>query len=176
MSKLTWSEQFALIDQYNPSDAQITRAFNVTQAELNTARALRAAGTISASKEIDAGSYGDVFVDGDSSDTVTSTKTGNSKAGVKSVTKTVTKAPETATKRVLTPKKRGRKGTKIQEAFKSIPAAPVPVEDFAKQYGVSIPVLRQSKRFDTSPDLGEVRVKVAKDTGKLMIWREASAS
>jgi hypothetical protein len=176
MSKLTWSEQFALIDTYKPTDEQVVKAFNITQAELNTARALRAAGTITASKEIDTASYGDVFVAGDSSDTATSTKSGIVRPGVKSVAKTVTKTPETATKRVVAPKKRGRKGTKIQEAFKSIPAAPVPVEEFAKQYGVSIPVLRQSKRFDTSPDLGEVRVKVSKDTGKLMIWREASAS
>lgn len=176
MSKLNWSEQFALIDRYNPSDEQVTRAFGVTQAELNTARALRAAGTISASKELDTASYGDVFTAGESSDTTTSTKSGVTKLGPKTVSKTVTKTPETATKRVVAPKKRGRKGTKIQEAFKSIPASPVAVEEFAKRYGVSIPVLRQSKRFDTSPDLGEVRVKVAKETGKLMIWREASAS
>jgi hypothetical protein len=173
MSKYSWSERFALIDKYSPTDEQIVRAFGSSQAELNTARALRAAGTITVSSDFDADSAGNVF----ESNTVTSTKSGVTKvSSASSVTKVGTKAPESATKRVVAPKKRGRKGTKIAEAFKSIPAQPVPVEDFAKQYGVSIPVLRQSKRFDTSPDLGEVRVKVSKDTGKLMIWREASSS
>lgn len=172
MSKLSWSEQFALIDHFNPTDEQIVRSFGVTQAELNTARSLRAAGTIATAKNIDVESYSDVFLSDTGSDSKTSTKTGRSKST--STTSTTSKAPESATRRVVAPKKRGRKGTKIALAFKSIPDSPVPVEDFSKQFDVSIPVLRQSKRFDTSPDLGDVRVKVSKDTGKLMIWREAS--
>ena len=162
-TKLNWNERFALIDTYNPTDEQIVRAFNVTTAELSTARQLRSAGSLSASRDIDPSQYSNIF-DGTTpaaDATVTSTK----RADVRT-------APLTATKRTLAPKKRGRKGTKIQEAFKSIPAAPIAVEDFARQYGVSVPVLRQSKRFDTAPDLGTVRVKVSKETGKLMIWRE----
>jgi hypothetical protein len=172
MSKLSWSEQFALIDHFKPTDEQIIRSFGVTQAELNTARSLRAAGTISAAKNIDVESYSDVFLPESASSSKTSTKSGRTKSST--TTSTTSKAPETATRRVIAPKKRGRKGTKIAAAFKAIPTSPVPVEEFSKQHGVSIPVLRQSKRFDTSPDLGDVRVKVSKDTGKLMIWRESA--
>lgn len=162
-TKLNWNERFALIDRYNPSDEQITRTFGVSTAELSTARQLRNAGSITASRDYDTEASGNVFNTAPSADATT----------VTSVKRTVDRqAPQTATKRAVAPKKRGRKGTKIQEAFKSIPAAPVAVDDFAKQYGVSVPVLRQSKRFDTAPDLGTVRVKVSKETGKLMIWRE----
>ena len=169
MSNLTWGDKFALIDHFKPTDEQITRSFNVTQAELDTARSLRSSGTIAVSQNVDTNAYRDVFLDGGKTETKTTHTTVKTQP-------TVTKTPMTATKRVIAPKKRGRKGTKIAEAFKSIPASPVPVEDFAKQYGVSIPVLRQSKRFDTSPDLGDVRVKVSKDSGKLMIWREGPTS
>lgn len=174
MSKLSWGEQFALIDHYNPSDEQVAQAFGVTQAELNTARALRAAGTISVAKNVDVEKYSDVFTPtvANTSPSVTNTKSQTTKTST--ATSTTVRPPETATRRVIAPKKRGRKGTKIAQAFQSIPTSPVPVEDFAKEYNVSIPVLRQSKRFDTSPELGDVRVKLNKDSGQLMIWREAS--
>lgn len=172
-TKLSWDKQFALIEAYKPTDEMILQAFNVSQAELNTARKLKETGNIktATSSEFNTEDYGNPFLNVNNSSTVTSTtKPTSTKTATKS------KAPETATKRVVAPKKRGRKGTKIDEAFRLIPNTPVSVEDFSKQYGVSIPVLRQSKRFDKSRDLGDVRVKVNKDTGKLMIWRDNSKS
>lgn len=179
-AKLSWNDRFALIDHYKPTDERITASLGVSQAELDTARDLRANGTITASRDLDVTAYDKVFAEGSTpapaAETVTSTKKTS-----KPVTKTTIKAdgdvaPETATKKTSPPKKRGRKGTKIHEAFRSIPASPTSVEDFAKKYGVSIPVLRQSKRFDTARELGTVRVKMNKTNSVLEIWREAPAA
>lgn len=175
-SKLTWDQRFALIDRYAPSDAQATKALGISQAELDTARAMRAKGTIKASTSFDVEGYGNPFEietssDEPSSSTVTSTKSVKAPTSVKSIRRD-SAPPETATKRIASPKKRGRKGTKIAEAFMAIPYTPVPVDEFAAKYGVSVPVLRQSKRFDVNAELGVVRVKTNKESGRLEIWRE----
>lgn len=84
-------------------------------------------------------------------------------------------APKTATR---VPKKRGRKGTKIAQAFQAITDTPVPVEDFLADHGISLAVLRQHKRFDKT-DLPKVIVKKIRlkegDTDKtLCVWRSES--
>lgn len=171
-----WNERLALIDYYKPSDEQIITAFGINKAELDTARQLVRVGTLVPSSTYDAANVENPFIaTSEQSETVTSTATKT----VKTPTKTSIKAdgeasspPESATQKAVEKRKRGRKGTKISQAFAAIPATPVSVDDFAAQFGVSIPVLRQSKRFDTSPDLGRVVVKVDKDSGKLQIWRE----
>lgn len=78
-------------------------------------------------------------------------------------------------------KRRGRKGSKIENAFKAIPVEPIPAEQFASEHNVSLAVLRQSKRFDTVSE-GTVHIRKV-PTGKmdandkkikqLMIWRSA---
>jgi viroplasmin and RNaseH domain-containing protein len=86
--------------------------------------------------------------------------------------------PETATKKVKEPQKRGRKGDKITVALTAIPLVPVSVDSFINQYGVSLAVLRQSKRFiakldtATQASIGQVNVRQDKTTKQLMIWRE----
>lgn len=176
-----WNERFALIDRYKPTDEQIVQTFGINQTELETARQLQRVGTITASSTFDT-SHNPFSATSETSDTVTSTKKSEVTIKVPS-TKPILKssdetqvAPETATQRLSSPKKRGRKGTKISEAFRSIPPTPISVDDFAKRWNVSIPVLRQSKRFDTSPELGRVIVKVNKENGNLEIWRESVAS
>jgi hypothetical protein len=73
-------------------------------------------------------------------------------------------------------KKRGRKGTKIADAFNAITLTPQPVDQFIDQQGVSLAVLRQHKRFDVS-GLAPVKVKKIRVDGNenkiLCIWREA---
>ena len=64
---------------------------------------------------------------------------------------------------------RGRKGDKIAKAFESIPTTKTPAIPFSEKYGVSLPVLRQAKRFD---DPGKEDVHVKNIKGVLMIWRE----
>ena len=87
-------------------------------------------------------------------------------SGATSITK-----PQTATKPTPTAKKRGRKGDAVVKAFSAIPTTPTDVNKFAADQGVSLHVLRQSKRFDTNPDLGKVRVAKDKTTKVLMISR-----
>ena len=178
---LNWNDRFALMDHYTPSDADACSAFGVTQTELDTARDMRAAGAFTATPDVDVKSYQNMFA-AKSVTTATASKksasksstTTSKKSGSTSVTKTktTTAKPETATKKPKELKKRGRKGDRIAKAFAAIPATPVPVDKFASDNNVSLAVLRQSKRFDKSPEMGNVHVKKDKTSGSLMIWRE----
>lgn len=161
---LNWNQRFALIDHYKPTDTEICSAFGVEQKELDTARALRNTGQFIAATDLDVASYSSMFT----AKTPTATS-------VSVPTATPSDAPMTATKSIKVPKKRGRKGDKIKNAFAAIPGDAVPAEDFAKTHGVSLTVLRQGKRFDPQPGTGKVHVKkVAKDGGDkvLCIWRD----
>lgn len=166
----TWNDRLTLIRDLKPTDAQACAVFGITQPELDVARSQLKAGVFSYNDTLDSSSYADLFASADAStesSTVTSTT-----APSRTQTVTSTKvAPETATKSSREPKKRGRKGDKITQAFSAIPSTPVSAEEFAKQHGVSIAVLRQSKRFD-SVGGGTVKVKKDKQTKTLMIWRE----
>jgi len=164
--KFTWGDRFALIDQYRPSDRQVCAAFNVTPAELSSAREFRATGMWRPTSGFDASAYPNVF----DVDVATANP---------SVTKHVRIQEEdkaqTASKRTKEPQKRGRKGNKIETAFANIPDTPVPFDDFAEQYDVSTAVLRQSKRFDKFPERGQIHIKKDKGTGQTMIWRQTSS-
>lgn len=176
---LNWNDRFALLDHYAPSDEQACSAFSVTPDELKTARDMRSAGAFTATPDIDVNAYGNLFATASAVPASTpSTKTPSRRGGVTSTTKTSTteSKPATATKKSKEPKKRGRKGNNIAKAFAAIPTTPTPVEKFANDYGVSVAVLRQSKRFDTSSSAGAVRVKKDKESKTLMIWRESSSS
>lgn len=167
----TWNDRLTLIRDLKPTDAQACAAFGISQPELDVARSQLRAGVFSYNDELDTESYTTLFASleapSEGSSTVTSTA-----SPVRASTVTSTKAaPETASKTTHEPKKRGRKGDKITQAFTAIPATPVAAEEFAKQHGVSIAVLRQSKRFDTVGS-GTVKVKKDKATKTLMIWRE----
>jgi len=166
---LDWNDRLALINKYSPSDAAICRAFSVTSAELNTARDMERAGTFISTKDLDVDSYADLF-----SDTYTPDRT-TGVTSIKKISDGIGKPPASATKKTAGPKKRGRKGDNIAKAFAALPTVATPVEQYATDYSVSVAVLRQSKRFDTTTGLGPVRVKKDKVTKQLMIWREAVA-
>lgn len=175
---MSWNDRFALLDHYKPTDDQACGAFGVTQDELKTAREMRSAGAFTATPDIDVKSYSNLFsaaapASADSTPSTKSTRRSTSTSTVKPSTKG---KPQTATKKTKEPKKRGRKGDNIAKAFEAIPADPTPVDTFANDHGVSVAVLRQSKRFDKSPELGSVRVKKDKESKTLMIWREAPSS
>lgn len=174
---LNWNDRFALIDYYKPTDAEVCTIFGVSNDELSTARNMRNTGVITATNNIDVGSYGKMF--GVLSISKTSTKnesrTVNTtmKSNTKTTTSTSTNNPQTASKKTKHPMKRGRKGNNILEAFKSIPSSPISVDEFAEKQGVSVAVLRQSKRFDTTGIEGRVHVKKDKNSKTLVIWRSA---
>ena len=175
---LGWNDRFALIDHFKPNDEQVCTAFGITQDELKTARDMRSAGAFTATPDVDFDSYNTMFAAAAPAATPASTKTTTRKGGATSTKKvtTTTEKPTTATKKTTAPKKRGRKGDKIANAFEAIPTNPTPVEAFATKHGVSIAVLRQSKRFDKSLEKGSVRVKKDKESKTLMIWRETPTS
>lgn len=86
------------------------------------------------------------------------------------------KGPTTATKPIVSPKKRGRQGSNVINAFTAVPTTPVLINAFRANHDVSVAVLRQAKRFDKTGLSGTVRVKKDKATGHLMIWRDIPAS
>jgi len=170
INTLNWSDRFALIDKYSPSDEVICNTLGLNTDELNTARDLRASGNFQAASEINVDEYADMFKNAAKTESVTApARNSGITSHVKPTIKTT--APLTSTKPVKESKKRGRKGSKISEAFIAIPTTAIPAEQFATDHSVSLAVLRQSRRFDKS-GLGPVRVKKDKETKQLMIWRE----
>ncbi len=166
-TSLSWNDRLALISAYKPSDTAICNALGITQDELHTARELEANGHFVATKDLDVSAYSNLFVE----DSISTPR--NSNTGSESISKPTStiQPPETATKKVIAPKKRGRKGDNILRAFSAIPETPTGAIPFATQHSVSLAVLRQALRFDKT-DLGKVRVKKDKTTKELMIWRE----
>ena len=169
---LSWQDRFALMQHYNPTDEQVCTAFGLTPAELDTARHLLASGMFKASTKLDVTQYAGVFT-GDTSMLAPSTspKVGRS---------TTFTRPESATRAPRIPQKRGRKGDKIQQALMAVPTVQVPVETFMLEHGVSLAVLRQSKRFLQKLDpavvkqIGRINVRQDKGSRQLMIWRETT--
>jgi hypothetical protein len=156
-SKLGWGDRLALIDKYEATDEQAAVAFDLPVEEIETAREIRSeSGGANMPVNIDVDDYENPFSKID---------------GATSVRRPGTRTPaETATAITPAPKKRGRKGTKINEAFAAIGTTPVPAEEFATEHNVSLNVLRQAKRFDRT-GLGKVRIK--KIDGQLMAYRES---
>ena len=164
---LTWNDRFALIDYYKPSDTEICNIFNIDVNSLNVARNFRSTGQFKPTADIDVKSYAHMF---------NTVQIKSAKKNEKKKTATSTVKPITATKTQPILKKRGRKGNNIKSAFDSITTTPVSVDNFSKQHGVSVAVIRQGKRFDTKPEAGTVRVKKIERDGKkvLCVWREKS--
>lgn len=180
----TWGQRLALINTYKPNDGVACTALGVSQDELDTARGLMEAGTISLDESV-VTSNADIFKGVKASAattrvekpavTKTTGKATGSKESKTTTTTTVKKPAASATAPSAQPKKRGRKGSKIQNAFAAIPSEPTDANAFAARHNVSLAVLRQSKRFDKT-GTGVVRVRKDKDTNALMVWREDEAS
>lgn len=186
-TNLSWNDRFALIDYFLPSDPQICVAFGLTQDELDTARDLRTAGTFKNTPNFDALQHEGVF--NVKVPEVTTPPVIVAPVPPVSITApavqvrpqpamTVHSKPESATRRVKEPQKRGRKGDKITKALQAVPSSPMPVDKFIAEHGVSLAVLRQAKRFiegmdtQTAQSIGRVNVRQDKATRQLMIWRE----
>jgi hypothetical protein len=146
VNDLSWGQRFAIINAYTPTDDQACKALGVTEQELSTAKSLITKGVFQVDTTLNVEPYGVLF------GRVSNTKP---KINVSSPN------PDA--------KKRGRKGDKIQGAFASITETPVPAEQFVKDHGISMPVLRQFKRFDKTELPGQVFVR--KQSGVLMVWR-----
>jgi hypothetical protein len=169
VKNLQWQDRLALMNHYSPSIDTAAKIFSVQPQEIRVAQDLQVQGTIVASADLDVSQFASLFGD------VTIKAPVKTAASLTSVVRDSSKGqpPMTATKKTTAPKKRGRKGNNIAAAFTAIPTTPTPVEAFATQYGVSIAVLRQSKRFDATGG-PTVRVKKNKTTKQLEIWREVN--
>jgi len=174
---LNWNDRFALLDHFAPSDTKACSIFGVSQTELETARSMKQAGAFRSSSDMDVESYSKMFSASKKTDakakTGSTSTTKSRKPGYVAISISDTK-PESATKSQKVLKKRGRKGDKISKAFSNIPQTPTPVSKFVNDNEISLAVLRQSKRFDTNPELGAVHVKKDKTLDTLMIWRDAT--
>lgn len=170
---MPWSERFALIEHFRPTDPQICSAFGLSLDELNTARSLLGAGSLFVSKKLKLDTYPNIFTEeAIASPTISVARTTVGPGATKH------QMPETAGRRHREPQKRGRKGSKISNALMAVPMERMPVDDFIRQHDVSLAVLRQSRRFiETLPDdvrnsFGTVHVRQDKTSKTLMIWRE----
>lgn len=169
-TNLNWGDRLALVDHYKPTIEEACAVFGVTTGEFETARDLQSKGQFRSSENLDVSSYSPLFSTASNVEASTVVTTDRAPARKSTVT-SIKAAPESATAKTHDTKKRGRKGDNILQAFSSIPNNPTPAEAFAKQYGVSLAVLRQSKRFDKVGG-GDVCVKKEKASGTLMIWRQ----
>jgi hypothetical protein len=151
---LSWSERLAFIDRYQPSVEQITKTFQVTTEEVASAFNLREQKVFRADPSVDVDRIGNIFVE--------------QKESIELLRK--------AYKRTKPKKRRGPKGNKIQDAFAAVPHDPTNAYEFIDKYGISLPVLRQAKRFDKTGKIGDIIVKQIfnPQTNKkeLMVWRE----
>lgn len=68
------------------------------------------------------------------------------------------------------PKKRGRKSTKIRDAYDAITKEPQDFEELRNKFDISEVTLKQHSRFDPFQERGKVRTAVV--AGKRLIWRE----
>lgn len=167
---VSWPERFALLEHFKPSDSEACATFGVTPDELSTARDLLKAGTFMVSKSLDVNKYASYFSVPSTPNTIATTPTATPTA-------TTFAKPESATKKPHVPKKRGRKGDKIQNALLAVPSTPVEIATFMQEQGVSLAVLRQAKRFASVhgdqfvQQVGTINVRQDKTTKKLMIWK-----
>jgi len=172
VKNLQWSDRLALMEHFQPSDTDASRIFGVQIAELRVARDLQTQGTLVPAADINTNQYADLF-EGKSIKAPSKSSTSDSLTTIVRDSGRG-KPPLSATKPSSSPKKRGRRGDAIAKAFAAIPTEPTPVIAFAAEHGVSIPVLKQSSRFNPDGE-GKVRVKMNKDTGEHDIWRDLSA-
>jgi hypothetical protein len=79
-------------------------------------------------------------------------------------------------------KRRGPNSHRVKSLFDALTTEPQPLNDLINKYHVSAHVARQSKRFDTSPEKGQVVIKTLPDPNPncskrhVCIWRMPQSS
>lgn len=162
MQELNWNQRFGIIEHFGLTPEQACEFFSIPHNELEAARKLQ--------------EEAHLF----KPDFNINFKVYEARAEkVKRISDTTEKPIISTTEKPITApqKKRGRNTHKIKDAYEAIPREKVPVEEFRKEYGVSLSVLRRHKHFDHIKEQGQVRVRLAKLNQKdeertLCIWRE----
>lgn len=157
INKMGWGERLAITSSMDLSDADtaahVCEVLNIPMSELQANVGLAASGDVIVNLDIEPTDYSDLF-------------------DMSKIKLVQPKQKAEKTPKAPSGKKRGRVGENISIAFAAIPYEPTPVEAFRVTHGVSVPVLRQQKRFDPTPELGRVRVKTDSETKQLMIYRD----
>lgn len=143
-SSLSWADKLVLMSKYSLTPQEAAVAFGVTDREITNAQQLQSRG---------------IFAPSDLNTEIYSSYFGKLRSGEIDVSPQKTYKPK------------GARPSKITQAFEAITSAPQLVDKIVEEYGVSLAVLRQSKRFDKTGS-GQVHIRKDKDTGSLMVWRE----
>lgn len=155
VKNLDWSQRLAIINNTKATNAQASKVFNVTEAEIVTARE-----NVTPAANFDTTPYAAHF------------------SVAKPSKSTATADSNTPTAGTVVKKKRGRTGSKVKNAFLAITETPQPLAEFAQQHGVSVNVLKQKKRFTTDendnilPEFAGRNFKVVQHNGVDSIWYE----
>lgn len=147
-STLSWGDRLTLIKEYQLVPTEACTAFGINEGQLRSAIKLRDRGIFDTNESLNTELYRDYF-----------TKLRNGEF-------------ENSSK-VFRPKT--SRPSKIVDAFKSITETPQPVESIIDRFGISLAVLRQSKRFDKSETPGMIRIRKDKNSGQIMVWRDFGA-
>jgi hypothetical protein len=142
-STLSWADRLALIQSFSLSDSESCDAFGITKQELMVANNLSTRGVFIANKQLNVTIYSDFF---------SKLRAGELDPSQKTF------------------KPKGNKPSRITQAFDAITEVPQKVETLVAEYGVSLAVLRQSKRFDKYGK-GQIHIRKDKATKELMVWR-----
>jgi hypothetical protein len=143
-STLSWADKLVLVSRYELSETEACTAFGVTKQELVVAKNLLAKGVFAPNETLNTSIYSDFFV---------KLRSGE----LDHLQKTF--------------KPKGARPSKITMAFEAITDSPQKVSEIIERYGVSLAVLRQSKRFDKG-NVGQIHIRKDKDTSELMVWRD----
>ena len=160
MTNINWNSVFAIKKHYNVSDEEICAKLGIPPNQLKIAKDMyENSGLFQTNDEIDLARYDALFKKPQKAKTPTTQKTSNP----------TTEKPKDP------PRKRGRKTTKIKDAYEAIPREPMLVSEFMEQHGVSLSVLRRHRDFDHIPETGKVNVRKYLLEGasekELCIWR-----
>ena len=68
-------------------------------------------------------------------------------------------------------KERKARKSKIAMAFRSVPDAPVPAEEFCNVHGIALTTLKQQRRYDQQHATNPVNVRSACPGGVKYVWR-----
>lgn len=144
-STLSWADKLVLVQRFELSEVEACNAFGVTRQELVVAKDLQTRGVFAPNDTLNTAIYSDFFV---------KLRSGE----LEHLQKTF--------------KPKGARPSKITMAFEAITNRPQKVDEIIEKHGVSLAVLRQSKRFDKG-NVGQIHIRKDKETGELMVWRDA---
>lgn len=145
-STLSWADKLVLVKTFGLDETEACTAFGVTKQELDVAKNLEQRGVFRPNDSLNTEIYSDFF---------SKLRSGE----LDHLQKTF--------------KPKGTRPSKIAMAFDSITDKPQAVNEIIEKYGVSLAVLRQSKRFDKG-NSGQIHIRKDKVSNELMVWREQS--